>query len=187
MPTEGTFDATAVTFVDGEAESLDKMFEIGSSYKAGEKKINGETYIFNTNGEMKSGLIDTDNGRLYYGESSDGAKKDGAQTIEDDCEVAYKFYFSTGEKDGYAQYAAVTGAKAGKLYNDGILVTSGDAKYAVKDVVIDGETYYFIVNKSGAIQTAKNKEYKDGDDVVENTANVVWTDKTGIYKGSYTK
>ncbi len=69
-------------------------------------------------------------------------------------------YFATSDNkdEGYFNAAGINGAKSGKLYSDGLLVTADDDKYEIKDVTIytvaEGQTTAtaqvasYIVNKS---------------------------------------
>ena len=156
----------------------------GDAFNFATRTINKKVYAFNGEGEMVSGFLKTDAGMYYYGGSNDGARKTGSISIEDDCDTAYKFYFST---ESGSKGVGMTGAKSGKLYEDGLLVTSEDYKYA--DVNVNGKDY--IVNASGTIQTT-NKKYEDGDfckDLTNNdTQTVTFNDgKTdSTIKGSYT-
>ena len=143
-----------------------------------EKKINSKTYYFNEFGQMMSKFVLTvkDDGsadKLYYlGAWDDGVRKDGSQSIKDEAGESTRFYFATETKadQGYYNAAGISGAKSGKLYDNGILVEAKDDKYEEKTVWIsisNGEpkAYTFIVNKNGSIQGA-SKEYEEDDDVL---------------------
>ena len=174
--------ANAITFEDGEAATDAARFTRESGKTIATKTINDKTYAFNANGEMWSGLVEVDGKFFYYGESNDGVRKTGAQSIEDECGDTYKFYFGTEDKSGYEKAVGVCGAKSGKLYENGILVTSGDAKYAVKTV--NGLDY--IVNKSGSIQTSK-KLYEEDDVEIFDASKETGIDfepNAGVAKGS---
>ena len=167
-----------------------------------EKKINSKTYYFNANGQMLSKFVKTDASdeedgvaKMYYlGGWDDGYRKDGSQTIKDEAGTAARFYFATSDNkdEGYFNAAGINGAKSGKLYSDGLLVTADDDKYEIKDVTIytvaEGQTTAtaqvasYIVNKSGSIQTAA-KEYKDDDDVVVDATGFSFSGTKGaLYK-----
>ena len=191
--------ATRYDLDDGEGESFDERFgvdnydiddEEGGLYVT-EKKINSKTYFFNASGQMLSNFVrideGEDEGRLYYfGGSDDGDRKDGSMSIEDDAGESYRFYFATEDSrtQHYYNAAGITGAKSGKLYEDGILVKANDYKYELKTVTIDGTPYSFIVNSSGSIQTSK-KDYEEDDDPLINVDNATFhkesTDKGATY------
>jgi len=141
------------------------------------KNIADKYYAFNGNGEMQSGLIRIDGDVYYFGGANDGARKTGSVTLEDGYGVEGKFLFSTASAD---KGVGITGPKSGKLYNDGLLITAKDAKYALEPV--DGDMY--IVNKSGSIQTTK-KVYKDGDEVIYDAEKAVFSTETAN-KGAIT-
>lgn len=150
------------------------------------KKINSKTYLFDEDGQMLSNFVKFTNGDVYYfGGWDDGARKDGSQTVSDDAGQSHRFYFATDDKtqDGYYNAVGVTGAKNGKLYNNGMLVKALDNKYEEKTVTV---TYVennttktveakFIVNKSGTIQSSA-KDYEEDDDVVASSKGKVLYD-----------
>ena len=177
VPTTAS-EANAVDFVEG---ALD--IDNGTPSNATFKTINNEVYLFNEDGEMMYDLVSIEGDIYYFGGKNDGARKIGAQTIADDMDDSYKFFFGTEDNkvDGYKKGVGVTGAKNGKLYKDGLLVTaSGDYKYA--KVTLDG-VGAFIVNKSGSIQTSK-KSYSDDGHVVYDATNDTFVTTPGVKKGS---
>ena len=125
----------------------------------------------------------------YYGGSNDGDRKDGSVSITDDSGESYRFYFATENKpsEGYYNAAGITGAKSGKLYEDGFLLKANDYKYELKTVKndIEGEdgTLSFIVNKSGSIQTSK-KEYEEDDDLLYDAREAEFSKTKGVAYGS---
>ena len=150
------------------------------------KKIDGKTYCFDHNGQMVSDFVvaSDNNATVYYfGGWNDGARKDGSQTIADDNGVDHRFYFATDadEVDGYFNAVGVSGAKNGKLYDRGMLVTADEEKYEIKEVKVryevNGEIVeedaQFIVNKSGTIQSSA-KEYEEDDDVLIDATNATF-------------
>ena len=199
-------DATALRYklVDGEGDDFSERFDSSnysvdgsSAYGVAQKKINGKTYLFDMSGQMMTRFvkIDTANndtfedGMLYYfGTGDDGAKKDGSISITDDSGASFRFYFATDTKSGQYYYnaAGITGAKNGKLYEDGILIKAEDAKYEVKTVAIGTGTYDFIVNQSGSIQTS-GKDYEDDGDVVVPADGWTFSKDAGALKGSVLK
>lgn len=134
------------------------------------KKINGERYIFDENGIMKTGFIvvDEDNTIIeIYGDAEDddmptadelkgidltsgtlmyfnesGAREDGKITVSLDDDT-YTMKFNTNG-------AAIHGVSDGYLYDHGILIKAEDEKFEINTV--DGKD--FLVNKSGKIQKA---------------------------------
>lgn len=133
----------------------------------------------------------------YLGGWDDGYRKDGSQSIKDESGSTARFYFATSDNksEGYYNAAGINGAKSGKLYSNGLLVTAEDDKYEVKDVTVyivaEGQTTAtaekasFIVNKSGSIQTA-SKEYKDDDDVLIDASNYSFSSTKGALYKSFT-
>lgn len=163
-----------------------------------EKKINSKTYYFNANGQMLSKFVktvaaDEEDGvsKLYYfGGWDDGSRKDGSQTIKDESGVAARFYFATSDNksQGYYNAAGINGAKSGKLYRDGLLVTSDDDKYAFRTVTVyvDDEAMdaTYIVNKSGSIQTG-SKKYTDDDDTLIDAEGHTFIGTKGVLYKAY--
>ena len=155
------------------------------------KEINGKDYIFNQNGEMLSGLVDVDGNLFYYGKSSDGSMKTGEVVLADAKEEDdYNFYFAKTKKEGYVtEGSAVTGAAAGKLYNNGILVKN-TTDFDYTEVEVGG--YHWIIDDNGNIKTSK-KEYKALNDVTDeketylNTEEITFEKEAGRLKGSYSK
>ena len=102
------------------------------------KKINGKTYYFNTDGEMRDGWYEDEDGAIYYlGEEDDGARatgwlwldepgsedddddEDGKPDHDDDCELC--------DSEGWYYFGS-----DGKMYNN-------DAKKKK----VNGKYYYF--------------------------------------------
>ena len=177
-------DANAVDFVDGEisvATDSDDIFEDSMV-----RIIDNNKYLFNADGQMMTGLKYFGGNYYYFGKSTDGAMKTGAQTIADSYGDEYKFYFGTedsSEKD-YIKGAGVTGNANGKLYKNGLLVTAnGEYKYDLVTLTIDGKDAQFIVNKNGSIQTSKN-DYKDDSEVIIDLTDVEFVKANGAKKDS---
>lgn len=197
--------ATRLKLEDGEADTNEGRWaedNYDDDDKDGlvmyEKKINSKTYYFNAHGQMLSKFILTneENPKLYYlGGWDDGSRKDGSQTIKDEAGESTRFYFATETKadQGYYNAAGISGAKSGKLYENGILVEAKDDKYETKTVTLHigyGESgkgqdieATFIVNKNGSIQTAK-KEYEEDDDVLIDARNVSFNKTKGAMYNS---
>ena len=178
--TASSSSADLIDFVDGEART---PFEVDTAdVMIAKRTINNEMYAFDANGKMKSGFIMfNDDDMYYFGKSTDGARKTGAQTIADENGESFKFYFGTEDDKGYNKGVGISGAKNGKLYNDGLLVKAEDYKYQV--VTVDG--LKFIVNKNGSIQTSKDT-YEDDGVVITNAKEATFVETPGITKGSVT-
>ena len=173
-----------IDFEDGEAEALDEVFTAdGDPFQGTEKRINSRTYLFDQNDQMVAGLVQRAGLMYYYGGNDDGELKDGSISIEDEVGETYRFYFATEENasDHYHDNAGVNGARSGRLYRQGLIVTAQDYRYEVKEVNIDGTDYEFIVNRSGSIQTSA-RDYEDDGDVVVPAAD--WTIETSSGAGA---
>jgi len=184
VPTTASASAAAVTPYSFEEGAL--VVNATGDVVAVDKKIGEKTYAFNANGEMVSGFVNDGANMFYYGGSDDGAKKTGNLTIADDCGDNYKFCFATETTaTGYTKYAGVTGAKSGKLYDQGLLVTATDGKYY--DATISSGLQ-FVVNGSGTIQTSA-KVYKNDETIILDASTgsgiTFVTNTTGVAKGSH--
>ena len=131
-----------------------------------EKKINGKDYLFNNNGEMLSGFLEYNGGLYYLGGGDDGIIKTGSQSIKDDVDDTYRFYFETS---GSNKGKGITGNKSGKLYYDGMLITADDYRYEIAEMNIGGTDYWFIVNQSGSIQSRTTEYKEDGDTLIDSS------------------
>ena len=152
--------ATEWDLVDVTA-SVGNRFTSDETHSVIEKKIDNKTYLFNEEGEMMSGFVEIDGLMYYHGGTDDGSRKTGSVTVTDEEGESAKAYFAneTSVSQNYYVGAGVNGAKSGKLYENGILVTAQDAKYEIKQV---GDLR-FVVNKSGSIQTDKGPYKEDGE------------------------
>ena len=151
----------------------------GEAISIAKKKINSKDYFFNKNGEMISNFVHVveaaldsknqpkiDLGMYYFGSSNDGSMKTGSQTVKDDNDDSFKFYFGTKDSGSEHKGVGITGNKNNKLYYMGHLVSAQDYKY--QPVTVNGQT--FIVNQNGSIQHS-NVEYKEDGDVLINAKN----------------
>ncbi len=163
------------------------------------KKINSKDYFFNNDGEMISDFVNVTytedesvigTGMYYFGGSNDGSMKTGSQTVKDDNDDSFKFYFGTKDnsKTGEVKGKGVTGNKNNKLYYMGHLVAAEDYKYqpVVMDVDRDGnDDAMFIVNQNGSIQHSALEYKEDGDILIDakkagatfttkNSKDIVW-------------
>jgi len=152
--------ANSLVFEDGE-ESTPIVPGTTNDYISF-KEIGKKTYAFKNNGQMWSGLVDTEEGMYYFGGSDDGSMKTGDVMIEDEEGYEYKFFFGEKDSNGYTEGVAVTGAADGELYVDGLLQTT-DNKFAKVDVEVDGVKVSFIIDADGDIRTTK-KVYENADD-----------------------
>ncbi|MBR5316969.1 MAG: hypothetical protein IKU39_03645 [Lachnospiraceae bacterium] len=150
------------------------------------KEINGKDYIFNQNGEMLSGLVYFYGNTFYYGDAEDGSMKIGEIVLEDVAEEEeHNFFFAKTKKYGYGtEGAAVTGNAAGKLYNNGMLVTFSTGN-DYREHKVGG--YEYVVDKNGNIKTS-TKEYKklnDDDKKVTylNTSDYKFYKEDGVKEG----
>ena len=143
--------------------NVEQRFSADEKTYAQEKKINSKTYLFNKEGEMLYGFVEVDGKMYYHGNADDGARKTGSFSVTDENGETAKAYFSaeTNQEQGYYVGAGINGAKSGKLYADGILVTALDDKYEIKQV---GDMK-FVVNKSGAIQADKGPYKYNGEEL----------------------
>ena len=166
----------------------DGALEIGNDGEAisiAKKKINSKDYFFNKDGEMISNFVHIVEsavdakgndkitlGMYYFGGSDDGSMKTGSQSVKDDNDDTFKFYFGTKDNatTGEAKGVGITGNKNNKLYFQGHLVASDDYKYQPVTMEIEGTEYTFIVNQNGSIQHS-NVEYKEDGDVLINAKN----------------
>ena len=188
-------DVTEMEFVNGAARNVASAAD---ATKGAIKTISSKKYVFNSNGEMLSGLVNYNGDLYYFGGSEDGSMKTGAVVIEDTKEEdAYKFYFAKNDDNGYAgEGIAVTGAAEGSLYADGLIV-SDDTAWKTYSVSSTDEDYvevkignlYYVIDEDGDIKTSK-KPYKAEDSngvkytYIDTTAKTMGT--KGAYKGSYT-
>lgn len=182
IPSDADAEADRYTLGDGE-------MEFQSTTTATKKKINSKEYFFNANGEMLSDFVkmtasnaNIASGLYYFGDEDDGSMKTGSQSVKDDNDETYKFYFGTKavSSTGEAKGVGITGNKSGKLYFNGLLIRADDYKY--QTATIDGHT--FIVNQNGSIQHSQ-VEYKEDGDILIDTS----TEKAGdtvVYQISYT-
>lgn len=143
-------------FRDGRAYTAEyKTTSVGDGY--GMAKIQGETYCFDRQGRMITGLVEISDGRKFYFDD-DGHMKTGRVVVNDDEHDNEVFYFTTtgtlGDKgDGY------TGVKDGYLYEEGLLIRAEDGMRYEK-VSVDGKDY--LVNEQGKVKTSGTATDADG-------------------------
>lgn len=174
---EGNLVSAQTYLLDDGLADLDKRFEADENYEVMTKKVNGDTYLFNSDGQMVSGFVKMDGNMYYFGGENDGARKTGSFSVKDENGETVKCYFSADSNtdEGYVAGAGVNGAKSGKLYADGILVTAEEDKYEIKEV----NGMKFVVNKAGTIQTSSGP-YKDGGDELFGGATFTYNPDKGV-------
>ena len=156
MATNSNVTATAMDFVNGEAEANIASDADATDVTVASKKIDGVVYYFNNKGEMIDGLQNIA-GDLVYLEG--GARQTGKVTLTDNNENDYTFYFGE-KKDGIMnKYIALNGAYKNYVYVNGQLITSED-KDSYKIVPVNGQSY--IVDHNGKIQHKDGKDYGVG-------------------------
>ena len=137
------------------------------------KKVNSKDYQFTSDGVMLSKFYLIDDAMYYFGGSDDGSMKTGSQSIKDNTDDTYKFYFYTKDQstDKYRtplknkalkKGAGVTGNQSNKLCYYGLLLTADDYKYQVATV----KGHEFIINSNGSIQHSYGTTYKEDGDVL---------------------
>ena len=149
-------DAKVVTFVNGDYNK----FTDSDAIEYTTKKIDGTTYLFDTDGKMLSGLLEIDGNVYYYGTEDEGAMVIGKTVVADADDYTFEFAFGKKTENGYVKGAAVTGNFDGYCYKKGQLMTSGEAG-AYK--VIETANGDFVVNNAGKIQHRDGKKYEMAD------------------------
>ena len=158
----------AVYFRDGRAYTPSyRTTDVGSGL--GMVRIDDETYCFDSEGRMVTGMVTLDNGKVFYFDLGSGEMLTGRVTINDDDHDDETFYFATTGGVG-AKGAGYTGVRDGYLYNNGRLIMAEDGmKY--ERVSVDGKNY--MVNERGQVKTSgtvtdgdgvKYKITRDGED-----------------------
>ena len=144
-------------FRDGRAYSTEyKTTVIGGHY--GMAKIKGETYCFDTQGRMVTGMVEVEDGRKFYFNPDNGEMMTGRVVVNDDDHDNEVFYFTTtgslgNRGDGY------TGIKDGALYEEGVLIRAEEGmKY--EKVSVSGKDY--VVNEQGKVKTSGTVTDADG-------------------------
>ena len=181
VPSESNAEATKYSFEEGQLayDNDNKGVDIA------EKRINGKDYLFNMNGEMLTGFWYKEGaGLLYLGDGNDGIVKTGAQTIKDDMDESYRFYFET-KGDSNTKGVGITGNKNGKLYYDGMLITAKDYRYELAKITDANENdYWFIINQSGSIQHTATQYKEDGSVLIDAKKD---EDKAGYVDADFNK
>ena len=155
-----------------------QRFQQIDSCKAMEKKINGETYLFDLDGQMIHGFVKKGQDMYYFGGKEDGTRKEGTVMVTDDEGRRVRCYFAdeTDETQGYRTGVGVNGAANGKLYEDGVPVMAREDRYEIREV----SGMKFVVDANGTICSSK-KPYKDGSRVLFGGAVFTYqTDQKGV-------
>lgn len=134
-------------FREGKPYSTEyKTTEVG---RYGMAKINGEYYCFDEEGQMVTGIVETED-KIFYFDENNGQMQTGRVTVFSDDYYDEEFYFAASGSVG-ERGAGVTGVKDGRLYERGLLVKAEDGmRYAL--VEVNGKDY--IVNESGKVKTS---------------------------------
>lgn len=143
-------------FKDGRAYSASNgTTEVGSY---GMVKISSETYCFDSQGRMVTGLVEISDGRKFYFAPGNGKMQTGRVVVNDDEHDNEVFYFTTSGTLG-SKGDGFTGVKSGSLYDEGNLVQAEEGmKYAL--VTVDGKEY--VVNENGNVKTSGTVTDADG-------------------------
>lgn len=148
-------------FKAGRAYSPEYKTTVVGEY--GMAKINDETYCFNEDGHLVTGLIQVKDGRYFFFDEDDGTMITGRATISNDEFDEQEFYFATSGSIG-KRGAGLTGVKDSRVYDNGLMLRAEDGmKYEIVEIVDDGVEKQYLVNESGKIKTSGT--VKDGDGV----------------------
>jgi len=156
----------------------------GVTYKGSIKTIKNKKYVFDENGIMQTGFVvvsGTTYVRTIGGYDEEGNVESMPSPAElaavDDGTIMFfgpdgarktgKFKLDLADEDHYVKFnkngEAAHGVVDGCLYDHGVLIDSGDEKYAI--VTVDGKDY--LVNKSGKVQ--KSGKVTDSSNNIEYT------------------
>ncbi len=148
-------------FKEGRAYSPEYKTMVVGEY--GMAKINGETYCFDEEGHLVTGLIQVEDGRYFFFDEDNGAMVTGRATISNDEFDEQDFYFATSGGIG-KRGAGLTGMKDSRVYDNGLMLRAEDGmKYEIVEIVDDGVKKQYLVNESGKVKTSGTA--KDGDGV----------------------
>lgn len=133
-------------------------------------KINGRSYLFNSNGTPVHGLqkvydgVNSNDFDLYYfGEENQCYVQKGKISVLEGNGDRVPYYFSDVNGKGY------TGVKSGLLYYKGRLQRADrDSRYSVISIPNGSSTLNYVINSSGKI--FKNATLKDSDQVTYKTS-----------------
>ena len=128
----------------------------------GMAKINDETYCFDEEGHLVTGLIEA-NGKYFYFDEDNGVMRTGRTSISNDEFDEQEFYFATtgtiGKRGG-----GLTGVKDGRVYENGLMLRAEDGmKYQIVEIRDNDVVKRYLVNESGKVKTSGT--VKDGDGV----------------------
>ena len=116
-------------------------------------KINNETYCFDEEGHLVTGLIEAE-GKYYFFDEDNGAMLTGRATISNDEFDEQEFYFATSGITG-KRGAGLTGMKDGRVYENGLMLRAEEGmKYQIVVINDDGDVKRYLVNESGKVKTS---------------------------------
>lgn len=148
-------------FKDGRAYSTEYKTTVVGTY--GMAKIGNETYCFDEEGHLVTGLIQVNDGRYFFFDEDNGAMVTGHATISNDEFEEQEFYFATSGGIG-KRGAGLTGMKDSRVYDNGIMLRAEDGmKYEIVEIYDDGVRKQYLVSESGKVKTSGT--VKDGDGV----------------------
>lgn len=148
-------------FKGGRAYSPEYKTTVVGEY--GMAKINNETYCFDEEGRLVTGLIQVDDGRYFFFDEDNGTMVTGRATISNDEFDEQEFYFATSGGVG-KRGAGLTGMKDNRVYDNGMLLRAEDGmKYEIVEINDDGVKKQYLVSESGKVKTSGTA--KDGDGV----------------------
>lgn len=147
-------------FKAGRAYSPEYKTTVVGNY--GMAKINDETYCFDEEGHLVTGLIEAED-KYYYFDEDNGVMLTGRATISNDEFDEQEFYFATSGTIG-KRGAGLTGVKDSRVYNNGLLLCAEDGmKYKIVEIWDDDVKKQYLVNESGKVKTSGT--VRDGDGV----------------------
>lgn len=151
------YEAHYYYFRDGRAYSKDYKTTVIDGCEYGVAKIDGEYYCFDENGQMVTGVVETEAGPMYFDPDS-GKMRTGRVTVYDDDYYGETFCFKETGGIG-TRGIGISGVYEGYLYKGGQPVCADSGmKYA--KVSYNGND--FIVNESGKIKTSGTATDADG-------------------------
>ena len=128
----------------------------------GMAKINDETYCFDEEGHLVTGLIEA-NGKYFYFDEDNGVMRTGRTSISNDEFDEQEFYFATTGTIG-KRGSGLTGVKDGRVYERGLMLRAEDGmKYQIVEIRDNDVVKRYLVNESGKVKTSGT--VKDGDGV----------------------
>lgn len=147
-------------FKKGRAYSPEYETTIVGDY--GMAKIKNETYCFDEEGHLVTGLIQDKQGRYFFFDEDNGTMQTGHVSVSNDEFNDHGFYFATNGVIG-KRGAGLTGVKDNRVYENGMMLCAEEGmKYGIVEIVVDGEKRRYLVNESGKIKTSGTAKDADG-------------------------